>query len=43
LLKEAVEQNKKWRTINDSEWNLIDCPEYSYKASLVVKSGLTKK
>jgi len=43
ILKEAVEQHKKWRSINDSEGNVITCPEYSYKASLVVKQWTTKK
>jgi hypothetical protein len=37
LLKTVVENNKKWLTTNDEDWLLIECPEYSYSSSLVIK------
>jgi len=43
ILKEAVTQNEKWRTINDEEGNVIEVPSYSYKASLVVKQWKVNK
>jgi len=43
ILKNVVSANEKWTTINDSEWCVIECPDFSYKASLVVKKWITKK
>lgn len=43
LLKEAINQNVKGNSMNDSDWCVVEVPEYSYKASLVVKKGVKKK
>jgi len=38
LLKNAIEQDVKWMSINDSDWMVVKCPEYKYTWSLTVRA-----